>query len=106
MEINLDNLGFLLSGIGTIFFFFIYACIFKTTALTEMNGTILSISVNIRECWMKNISGKTDLTINEQDKTDWTKKKHFAIWVADKGSVLSFAFVAAGFILQLISKFI
>ena len=72
--------------------------------LTDCDGTSLSISVNIRKYWMKSMSGDTDLIIDEQDKTDWTKKKHFAIWIADKGSVLSFALVAIGFIFQFISK--
>ena len=112
MNIYLDIIGFVISGLGAIFFFFIYAFILEESPLLDLNSTLLNYGVTIKRCWMKSISGKTDLIMKTKkdtqvyDKTDWTKKKRFAVWAIDEGTIWSFGFIALGFILQLISKFI
>lgn len=100
----LDILGFILSGIGSVFFFFIYAFITKASVLTDMANVYINHSVSIRKYWLKNINGESNLVVDDK-KLDWTKKKKFAFWAVEKGSTWSFALVAIGFVLQLIAKF-
>lgn len=108
---NIDFLGFTLSGLGALFFFFIYALIATTSVVTGSSGKYLTHNVSIRKYWMKNNiqEDKSNFVECQEDseefeKSDWSVRKKFAFWSIDKGATWCFGLVAIGFILQLISK--
>lgn len=114
-EENINNLGFFLSGLGAIYFFFIYSLLTKTTINTDAFGKYMSHNISIKNFWLKNradtskdkyVESNERSSSNDIVKTDWSWRKKFAFWSTDWGATLSFSLVAVGFVLQLSSKFI
>lgn len=70
MEI-LDNIGFFLSGVGAIFFFFIYAFIVKSTIMGDLASRYHGHMVAIDSYWLKNIKDKEeDLIVKTLPNSD------------------------------------
>lgn len=83
----LDFAGFLMSGIGTLGFFFIYTFVSGVIRCTDAFGDDMFQSGQIKEFWMMN-----------------EKKKNFAFWCISEGMSILFTITAIGFLLQLLSK--
>lgn len=99
-----DKVGFILSGIGAVFFFCIYGVITKASIISDLGNRYINHSISIRNVWLKNVNNENNLVVDDE-KLNWTKKKKFAFWAVEKGSTWSFALVAIGFVLQFIAKF-
>jgi hypothetical protein len=109
----LDFIGFILSGVGALYFFFIYSCITESTVVNNTFNKYVAHTLSVRKYWLKNKENKekseyihTLSNSRDYDKTDWSIRKKIAFWSIDKGSTLSFGSVAIGFIFQLLSKFL
>jgi hypothetical protein len=83
----LDWSGFLLSGVGSIGFLFIYSIVLSTVEVTDTFGKHLHVSSSIKDFWLKPPS-----------------RKKLALWLIGDGTVYCFRAAVLGFVLQLIYK--